>query len=803
MVTKIIPSISNNNNHYSGTTLINNNTIDNNNSKIIPNGKHIIPRDTYHTHAPPFPSASAHLTSTKRDNTLPPLQAAPSLQPPIQLNKEKSQLNNDKLTTTKKIRYQKQTVILNKEDQEKLEFDDLKKKKLQIQYLDNSNNLQSLKFPYYINTDSESFKKHRELSYAFKKSRKNIFNKKNVGLIDIKYELDYVNDNGNESSDGKTQNGEQKASLGSKPIMRWSAVVEQSVAKSKSKQKSKNLLTEHMNGSSNEYSNATSTDTSSASSPKASITAPASTQASSSVIPVYNNNQLQPLGAVVLRLMYDEKYIDIYKLPLPKITPHGLINTGNICYMNSILQMLLYCSPFYNFLKVIHDKTIAKIGSTSKTPLLDAIIEFISWFNNNGPEGEQKQLNNIRTPQPSQNSSPKQALAQKATSSSATSKNSIFGSPLSPDSFYKALSTHQRFQHLKWGQQEDAEEFLGYLLDGLHEEFVESIKNLKNDEKTTLMNSLSTNESKQLVANAIQLVNRNNKGNTSDETKTLLSENNDTQSNGSVKANDVNDEDDGWHEVGANKKIAAKRTVEIKPSPITFLFGGQFRSVLEVPKQKESKSITLDPFQHVQLDISDNRVETLEDAFKLLSEPEEIPYKSNHGKEVMARKQNFIDKLPNILIIHLKRFSYIKKPENGNGQVYPLSNGSATNSVSSATSPIFNNSQYNAYSYSFGRIEKLRKKIVYSHDLEIPLECISLESRKFNNKGNARNYKLNGVVYHHGTSAEDGHYTVDVLRKAGSWIRIDDGNIYELAEDDVLNNTDDIRSAYILMYQKV
>ncbi|CAI7275860.1 CPS_collapsed_G0016950.mRNA.1.CDS.1 [Saccharomyces cerevisiae] len=33
-------------------------------------------------------------------------------------------------------------------------------------------------------------------------------------------------------------------------------------------------------------------------------------------------------------------------------------------------------------------------------------------------------------------------------------------------------------------------------------------------------------------------------------------------------------------------KTAAKRTVEIVPSPISKLFGGQFRSVLDIPNNK-------------------------------------------------------------------------------------------------------------------------------------------------------------------------------------------------------------------------
>ncbi|CCH40898.1 Ubiquitin carboxyl-terminal hydrolase [Wickerhamomyces ciferrii] len=439
------------------------------------------------------------------------------------------------------------------------------------------------------------------------------------------------------------------------------------------------------------------------------------------------SNVLEPLGVVLLRSMFDKNFQKIYinSQKLPSIIPRGLVNTGNICFMSSILQLLLYCQPFYKILNVISIRTIHSINGTSSTPLIDALIEFYKNFN-------------IKLDNPDKK----------------------FGDSLVPEEFYKKISLNERFQHLKWGQQEDAEEFFGYLLDGLHEEFISSVKSIKPTETKTLIDSITTEDVRQSIRQSLKQFSDDDDFKSSNE------------SNGGINSTSNNlTSDDGWHEVGSTKnKISAKRTVEVKPSPIRQLFGGQFRSILDIPKQRESQSITLDPFQQIQLDISDDSINTLEDAFKNISNIEEIPYKSNDGSEVIAKKQTFIDKLPEVLVVHLKRFSFISK---SNNQLY-------------------------------GHIEKIRKKISYKSELKIPEEVISPSTRKFNSIN--LNYKLTGIVYHHGISSEGGHYTVDVLNQSkDEWIRFDDTIITELSLDDVLSGGDDdgVKTAYILMYERV
>lgn len=57
------------------------------------------------------------------------------------------------------------------------------------------------------------------------------------------------------------------------------------------------------------------------------------------------------------------------------LKPRGLVNRGNMCYMNSVLQVLVFCIPFYDFLDQIGRR--ASHSFQSNTPLIDAMIMFM------------------------------------------------------------------------------------------------------------------------------------------------------------------------------------------------------------------------------------------------------------------------------------------------------------------------------------------------------------------------------------------------------------------------------------------
>ncbi|KAI9807513.1 MAG: hypothetical protein M1825_005453 [Sarcosagium campestre] len=382
------------------------------------------------------------------------------------------------------------------------------------------------------------------------------------------------------------------------------------------------------------------------------------------------------------------------------IEPRGLVNTGNMCYMNSVLQILIYCAPFYDFLDQIGKR--AAHNFKSDTPLLDALIMFMREF----PVID------------SADSADRLRMRLKET------ELEQYGEPFTPEFVYDVIRRLPRFSSMRRGHQQDAEEFLGFLLEGLHDECNQVIKGTATSADSS-------------------------------GTRTPASAAGAPKPDSSLDLSDLPSPtgDDGWLEVGPKQKAAITRSSGhiASESPITKIFGGKLRSELRVPGLKNS--VTLEPYQPLQLDIQSPQVNNIVDALRNLTRSETLhgDFNSPRGAGVTATKQVFIETLPPVLILHLKRFQY----DNAGGT------------------------------------QKIWKNVGYPLDLEIPKEVFPPHKRAGRALHRDR-YHLIGVVYHHGKNATGGHYTVDVRRQDGKeWIRLDDTMIRRIRSEDVAKRHND------------
>nr|KAF6408390.1 ubiquitin specific peptidase 10 [Molossus molossus] len=355
------------------------------------------------------------------------------------------------------------------------------------------------------------------------------------------------------------------------------------------------------------------------------------------------------------------------------LQPRGLINKGNWCYINATLQALVACPPMYHLMKFI--------------PLYSKVQR---------PSLGDKIVRDIRP-----------------------------GAAFEPTYIYRLLTVIKSSLSEK-GRQEDAEEYLGFILNGLHEEML----NLKK--------LLSPNNEKLTISNGPR--------------RRPLNEEQEEPGEGS---------EDEWEQVGPRNKTSVTRQADFVQTPITGIFGGHIRSV--VYQQSSKESATLQPFFTLQLDIQSDKIRTVQDALESLVARESVQgYTTKTKQEVEISRRVTLEKLPPVLVLHLKRFVYEKT----------------------------------------GGCQKLIKNIEYPVDLEISKELLSPGVKSKNFKCH-RTYRLFAVVYHHGSSATGGHYTTDVFQIGlNGWLRIDDQAVKVINQYQVVKPTAD-RTAYLLYYRRV
>jgi len=273
----------------------------------------------------------------------------------------------------------------------------------------------------------------------------------------------------------------------------------------------------------------------------------------------------------------------------------GLVNRGNWCYINTTLQALLgipAITHFYKFLKIFMNTN----AHSTSTPLTDSMITFFNEFEPINPKiSLDKQSDDLRA-----------------------------GTAFEPKCVYDVLLVLKTTLSEK-GRQEDAEEFLSFLLNGIHDELVDLKKLVTNRENTSN-----------------QILNGGTAHHSDNEAEKPVDE----------------DQEESWEQVGKKNKSSTLRKAVIEESLIKHVFGGVLRSSVHQKGKKEST--TLQPFFTLQLDIQGDKIWSLKDALEAYFVKENLQgfTCTTTNTEVEASRRTSLEELPLILIFHLKYFVF-------------------------------------------------------------------------------------------------------------------------------------------------
>eukprot|EP00928_Gymnodinium_smaydae_P061596 TRINITY_DN4563_c0_g1_i1.p1 TRINITY_DN4563_c0_g1~~TRINITY_DN4563_c0_g1_i1.p1 ORF type:complete len:647 (+),score=132.47 TRINITY_DN4563_c0_g1_i1:93-1943(+) len=334
-----------------------------------------------------------------------------------------------------------------------------------------------------------------------------------------------------------------------------------------------------------------------------------------------------------LELRRFEKMIEMgfYNLGKAKYNPRGMKNKANNCYVNVVIQALLPCNALMQLL--------SKCARNHNRTFYTGMFGLCKDFHVRGKD--QEPCNVLLFPQ-----------------------------------VQEIISNFQ-----STGAQQDAGEFLFYVLDGMHE------------------------ECKWKVPDTSREVSKDSTSGEQGETDQVRS--------------------------GANED-----------SPINRIFGGLLES--SVRRSARRDSVSLEPFNHLILDISSPNVTSVRTALEAYCGAEAVD-------EGRATRRLRFGALPKVLVVSLNRYSYNKDTKS---------------------------------------LQKIHKAIKYE-------DRFSFERSWLVDGVEPVEYQLSAVICHHGESPSRGHYTAAV-RYNGDWYMCDDAIVKQTCVRDFLSHE---YTAYLLLYQ--
>lgn len=444
-------------------------------------------------------------------------------------------------------------------------------------------------------------------------------------------------------------------------------------------------------------------------------------------------------------------------MALPPRALRGLVNCGNSCFTNVVLQALIACQPFrrlilqcekvgvgeadglvQKFIRLMGEMTVRKKGAHEHGEA-NGITK-----NEHGSKAESVHANGWNyTGNGSKNGQQGARGGNvKAVGDDGEKKREnglMVEEPLLADWFYDVFpgSGPRGVGGASGGSQEDAEEFLSFVLNGLHEELVALSK-----EADSSYDWDNASNSSDLTENGV--VSRKMEDSREDRTEPRSS----WRPNGVWNGWHDEGEEGVWEEMTRKGKTVEVRGGSFAESGITDIFGGVLRS--EVKRGRAKPSVTKEPFFRLSLDIESGMIRDMEHALAAYFEPEQVEgYEEGDEEEVVEmRKQVSLQQAPQVLILHLKRFSH--------------------NSVT-------------------GALTKVSRMMPFPEILELPAQAGYGVGGKC--------YVLTAVATHIGKELAGGHYTCDVRWEGDSWVSCDDSKVTRTCLAKVVR-----KQAYLLFY---
>ncbi|KAF8475252.1 hypothetical protein DFH94DRAFT_635391 [Russula ochroleuca] len=281
---------------------------------------------------------------------------------------------------------------------------------------------------------------------------------------------------------------------------------------------------------------------------------------------------------------------------LPRLRARGLVNTGSMCFVSAVLQLLVHSPPFWELFRELCDlkgQRGAGVPETDggATPLVDATLRFLEEFTFKEKE-----------PPPSQQP-PQQVSGWEMREEKEANKVFNVDESFEPMYMYDAMKEKRHLKKLLEGQQQDVEEFFRLYLDALDEELLALLASISGHKSATTAPGVEEHEVSQ-------------SGQTDVEKQGTMAE-----------------------------------SIE---SPLQRIFGGKLRSTVRALNRPDT--VNIEDWQSLQLDIRHDSVHDIENALARISHLLPVELSSSGSSE--ASQQVLIEALPPVLVLHIKRFLY-------------------------------------------------------------------------------------------------------------------------------------------------